>query len=115
MPLAQCCGRLHAGAAAATAEQLMRSRYSAFAVGDAPYLLRSWHSSTRPKGLTLDPAQVWSRLVIVGSTGGGLFDQEGTVEFRALYSHRGSTSSLHEYSRFLREDGAWLYLAALPS
>jgi SEC-C motif-containing protein len=114
MPFADCCGRVHAGAPAATAEQLMRSRYSAFAVRDTSYLLRSWHSSTRPRQITLDPSQVWSRLVVLGSTGGGLFDQEGTVEFRALYSHRGSTSSLHENSCFLREDGAWVYAAALP-
>jgi SEC-C motif-containing protein len=100
---------------AATAEQLMRSRYSAFAVGDTAYLLRSWHSSTRPPGITLDPDQLWSRLVILGSTGGGLLDQEGTVEFRALYTHRGSTFSLHESSRFLREDGSWVYVTALPS
>lgn len=93
----------------------MRSRYSAFAVGDAPYLLRSWHSSTRPRDLTLDPDQVWSGLVVLGGTGGGLFDQEGTVEFRALYSHRGATFSVHEDSRFLREAGAWVYVTALPS
>jgi SEC-C motif-containing protein len=93
----------------------MRSRYSAFAVGDTRYLLRSWHSSTRPLSITLDPDQVWSRLVVLESTGGGLFDQEGTVEFRALYTHRGRSEALHESSRFLREDGAWVYVAALPS
>jgi SEC-C motif-containing protein len=93
----------------------MRSRYSAFAVGDTAYLLRSWHSSTRPRDLTLDPDQAWSGLVVLGSTGGGLFDQEGTVQFRALYAHRGATSSLRENSRFLREAGAWVYLTALPS
>ena len=42
---ASCCGRLHAGAHAPTAESLMRSRYSAYAVGDAGYLLRTWHPS----------------------------------------------------------------------
>src|SRR2546429_6760422 len=44
-----CCGRLHAGAPAPTAESLMRSRYSAFAVGDAGYLLRTWYPSARPR------------------------------------------------------------------
>src|SRR5262249_12900002 len=48
-----CCGRLHAGTPAPTAESLMRSRYSAFAVGDAGYLLRTWHPSARPRTLTL--------------------------------------------------------------
>jgi hypothetical protein len=46
---ASCCGRLHAGAPAPTAESLMRSRYSAFAVGDVGYLLRTWHPSSRPR------------------------------------------------------------------
>lgn len=50
-----CCGRLHSGAGTAqTAEQLMRSRYSAFAVSDADYLRTTWHSSTRPADLALD-------------------------------------------------------------
>ncbi|MGZ6792402.1 MAG: YchJ family protein [Mycobacteriales bacterium] len=111
---AACCGPLHAGAAAATAEQLMRSRYSAFAVGDTGYLLRSWHSSTRPRRVTLDPDQRWTRLVVLGTSAGGLLDAEGTVEFRALYEHRGRPDSLHERSRFVREDGRWVYLTALP-
>ena len=60
-----CCGRLHQGRTSAnTAEQLMRSRYSAFVVGDVPYLLRSWHSSARPPDLQLDPDLVWTGLEI---------------------------------------------------
>jgi SEC-C motif-containing protein len=109
-----CCGRLHQGAAAATAEQLMRSRYSAFAVGDTAYLLRSWHASTRPRRITLDAGQEWTRLVVLATTGGGLLDQEGTVEFRALFTHRGRPDALHERSQFLREDGRWAYVTALP-
>ncbi|MGH3880394.1 MAG: YchJ family protein [Actinophytocola sp.] len=109
-PIAACCGRLHAGRqAAATAEQLMRSRYSAFALGEEGYLLDSWHPSTRPGRVRLDPGQEWTRLEIVGRTGGGPFDTEGTVEFRAHY--RGGT--LHENSGFVREDGAWFYVAAV--
>jgi len=109
-PIAACCGRLHAGRqAAATAEQLMRSRYSAFALGEEGYLLDSWHPSTRPGRVRLDPGQEWTRLEIVGRTGGGPFDTEGTVEFRAHY--RGGM--VHENSSFVREDGAWLYVAAV--
>ncbi len=59
---AWCCGRLHAGASAPTAESLMRSRYSAFAVRDARYLLRTWHPSARPRNLSLDPALRWTYL-----------------------------------------------------
>ncbi|MFE9423282.1 YchJ family protein [Kitasatospora sp. NPDC006697] len=108
---ADCCGRLHRGLApAATAEQLMRSRYSAFAVRDTAYLLRSWHPDTRPAELDLAPALSWERLEIIGSTEGGPFHTAGTVEFRAHYREHGVPGSLHENSRFLRHEGAWVYL-----
>ncbi len=108
-----CCGRLHAGrSSAATAEQLMRSRYSAFAVGDAAYLLRTWHPSTRPRDLRLDPAQEWSRLEVLGTTGGVLLEREGTVTFRA----HAADGVVAETGRFTRVDGHWHYLgpAARP-
>jgi SEC-C motif-containing protein len=105
-----CCGRLHRGAAAPTAEQLMRSRYSAFAVGDAEYLLRSWHSSTRPRTLRLDPEQRWTRLAVLEIDGGGLFDNAGTVRFRAMYVDGGQRGVLAETSRFVKEGGRWVYL-----
>ncbi len=112
---ALCCGRYHRGEAPApTAEALMRSRYSAFAVGDTAWLLQSWHSSTRPRRIELEPDQVWDRLVILRTTGGGLFDTDGTVEFRALFTHRGRTDALQENSRFTRENGLWGYVTALP-
>ncbi|MFC0506292.1 YchJ family protein [Micromonospora costi] len=110
-PYAQCCGPLHRGTAdAPTAEALMRSRFSAFAVGDAAYLLRSWHESTRPARLDLDPAQRWIRLEIVDTAAGGLFDSTGTVAFRAHYRAGGSAGTLVERSRFVRTDGRWVYL-----
>ena len=92
----------------------MRSRYSAFAIGDADYLLRSWHSRTRPARLRLDPGQRWTRLEILGSDRGGLFDTTGTVRFRAHYRQAGRPGRLDEHSRFVREDGSWVYLDALP-
>jgi SEC-C motif-containing protein len=111
----ECCGPIHSGqAAASSAEALMRSRFSAFAVGDVGYLLRSWHSTTRPARLDLDAQTRWTRLEILGSTGGGPFHSEGTVEFRAYYRERGGREqSLQENSSFARESGAWRYLAAL--
>ncbi|MDG4821848.1 YchJ family protein [Asanoa sp. WMMD1127] len=111
---ASCCGPLHAGAdRAETAERLMRSRYSAFAVGDADYLLRTWHSRTRPESLDLDPAQRWVRLEILDTVKGGAADQTGVVEFRAVFRHAGRTDELHERSRFVREDGSWVYASSL--
>lgn len=106
-----CCGRLHAGAASAqTAEQLMRSRYSAFAVGDTAYLVATWHPSTRPTSLELDPDRRWYRLDILRTDRGGPFDTEGVVEFRAYHRSAGDKGSQHEVSTFVREDGHWLYV-----
>jgi SEC-C motif-containing protein len=105
-----CCGRLHAGAPAPTAESLMRSRYSAFAVGDARYLLRTWHRSARPRTLRLDPELQWTRLAVLETRDGGLFDAAGTVQFRAIYVHDGQRGVLAETSRFTRQDGQWVYL-----
>ena len=107
----QCCGRFHSGAAeAATAEQLMRSRYSAFVRLDADYLLRTWHPDTTPATLELDPGMGWRRLDILSTSGGGPFDTAGTVEFKAHYRHDGARGVLHEVSRFVREGGRWYYV-----
>ncbi len=117
LPYAGCCGRLHAGSAtAATAEQLMRARYSAFAVGDPAYLLATWHSTTRPPTVDLDPRIRWIGLEVLRTTGGGLLGSVGTVEFRAHSVVDGAAGSQHEDSRFVREDGQWRYLdgVALP-
>lgn len=115
-PYDGCCGRFHAGAAAApTAELLMRSRFAAFAVGDVGYLRRTWHPSTRPRRLRLDPARRWTRLEILARTGGALLGTDGTVEFRAHYEQDGRPGVLREDSRFVREDGRWLYLDGAAS
>ncbi|MCU1572893.1 MAG: zinc-binding protein [Micrococcaceae bacterium] len=90
----------------------MRSRYSAFVVLDAPYLLQTWHPSTRPEVLELDPEVQWRRLDIVKVSAGGPFDEEGTVVFRAYSRVAGSPEVLAEASRFLRVDGRWHYLDA---
>ncbi|MBF6143427.1 MULTISPECIES: YchJ family protein [Nocardia] len=110
-PFDRCCGPVLAGQRqAATAEALMRSRYVAFAVGDADYLLRSWHSRTRPKRLSLDHGLRWRFLEIVRTERGGPFDDTGVVEFVAHYRTDEGRGELHEVSRFAREDGQWRYL-----
>ncbi|MBR7676308.1 hypothetical protein KDA82_25515, partial [Streptomyces daliensis] len=103
----------HSPYAAPTAEALMRSRYAAFAVRDEPYLLRTWHPSTRPGHLGLDPAMRWTGLEILETTGGSAFHTEGTVTFRARFTAGGEAGSLHECSRFVRHEGAWVYLDAV--
>ena len=84
----------------------MRSRYCAFVKLNEPYLLRTWHPSTRPAELKLDPGMRWTGLEILATTDGSAFHTTGTVTFRA--SFRGG--SLHERSRFERVDGAWVYV-----
>ncbi|MFC9893991.1 YchJ family protein [Nocardia sp. NPDC127579] len=108
---ADCCGPVLAGQRPApTAEALMRSRYTAFVVGDTDYLLRSWHSAHRPRDLDLDPDQRWLFLEIVRTERGGPFDDTGLVEFIAHYRASGHRAQLHEVSRFTRENGAWVYV-----
>lgn len=107
---AACCGRYHGGAPAPTPEALMRSRYSAYVLGLVLYLLATWHPSRRPAGedLKLDPATKWLGLKIVKAE---QHEEAGTVEFVARYRvGGGSAVRLHELSRFVRENGAWLYV-----
>lgn len=106
-----CCGRFHSGDAdAATAEQLMRSRYSAFVLLNRQYLLRTWHPDTAPAALDLDPELQWRRLDIISTTRGGPLDTVGSVEFKAWFRQAGDRGIHHEVSRFVREDGRWFYL-----
>ncbi|KJL27800.1 hypothetical protein RS83_02854 [Microbacterium oxydans] len=88
----------------------MRSRYTAFAVGDAAYLRDTWHVSTRPDPIEIEPDLVWRRLVIVDREAGGPFDRDGVVEFEAFWRQGEDRGSLRERSRFVREDRRWLYL-----
>ena len=88
----------------------MRSRYTAFALGNADYLLVSWHRSTRPRRLELDGDILWRRLQIVDTDAGGEDDDHGVVEFRAQYELHGRRGLLHERSRFTRSRGHWVYV-----
>lgn len=90
----------------------MRSRYCAFVRGDADYLLRSWHASTRPAGFGLDdPAPRWLGLEIKRSW--SIDDRHAGVEFVARFRHGGGKAvRQHERSRFVLEAGRWYYLDA---
>jgi len=88
----------------------MRSRYSAFVVGDAAYLLATWHPLTRPVTLDLDADVVWTRLDIESTRRGGPFDREGVVEFTAYCRRHGERVRQHETSRFERVGGTWFYI-----
>lgn len=110
-PLAACCGPLLAGAAPARdAEALMRSRYTAYVLGDEAYLLATWHPQSRPAHLGLDQDEPvkWLGLAIKRHQNHG--DGTALVEFVARYKIGGRAHRLHEASRFARVDGRWLYL-----
>ncbi|WP_447732046.1 YchJ family protein [Rhodanobacter soli] len=108
----QCCGPLHDGAIAATAEQLMRSRYSAYVLKREDYLLASWHADTRPASLRLaaqQPPPTWLGLEVRRQQ--AIDDHHATVEFVARYRLGGGRAQRqHETSRFVRVDDRWYYL-----
>lgn len=89
----------------------MRSRYAAFALGFESYLLLTWHSSTRPDSLELDPRVEWRRLVIEQVSAGGPFDSEGEVTFTAVARTPEGRMEQRERSRFARDErGRWSYI-----
>ena len=107
----ECCSELHSGREVAeTALQLMRSRYSAFALGITDYLIESWHPNTRPANLTIDESQRWIGLKIKTVSLGGAGEEEGSVEFVARFKVKGKAHRIHENSRFQRVGGRWFYL-----
>ena len=119
-----CCAPLHQGhARATTAEQLMRSRYSAFAKGDVDYLMATHPDDHTPPGqrrreLRASCRQTrWLGLEILSVERGGVDDLEGTVSFEAHFQASGQRSSLREMSLFQRRagdrNGDWLYIRPL--
>ena len=127
--LERCCGPYLAGAAVPpTAEALMRSRYTAFTLKDEPYLVATWHPSTRPQEAITDDAESMRWLGLKIKTALRLRQRKAelphdpeqdpnrdTVEFVARFKVGGRAHRLHEVSRFVREpgpDGAlrWFYL-----
>ena len=106
---AKCCGLYLSGQWPKTAEQLMRSRYTAFTLNAEDYLLETWHENTRPPVLDLsDQAKVkWIGLKIIQHTGEA---DRSVVEFVARCKINGKAEKIHEVSRFIREDGRWFYV-----
>ena len=106
-----CCGRFIDGnMLPETAEALMRSRYTAYALKNADYLRETWHPVTRRQELGLDEPVKWLDLKILSIEDGGPNDRVGRVEFIARYTINGRAHRLHENSRFQRHGGRWLYV-----
>jgi SEC-C motif-containing protein len=105
-----CCGRYHGGIPAPSPETLMRSRYSAFALGLEDYLLASWHPDTRPAELDVHtpPQPKWIGLQVLEAR---MQDAtHGTVHFVARCRIGGKAHRQEENSRFVCEEGRWYYL-----
>lgn len=108
-PYASCCQPLHHGQVASSALALMRSRYTAYALGLAEYLIKTWHPETRPDALALETDPIkWLGLKIVRTQ--TLSPNTAVVEFVARYKVGGQRAErLHEVSQFIYTD-AWYYL-----
>ncbi len=113
---ANCCEIIHKNREKAlTAEQLMRSRYSAFVLANGDYLMQSHHKSTRPlkekKALVKWAKSVnWIKLDIQDTTQGQQHQNAGTVTFNAYFFENGKVDCIHEKSAFIKEDNLWYYL-----
>ena len=70
-PYPECCGLYHTGTPAPDAQSLMRSRYCAYVLCNEPYLLATWHPSTRPDSIPLDQAQKWLGLTVLDAKATG--------------------------------------------
>jgi SEC-C motif-containing protein len=97
---------------AGSAEALMRSRYTAYVYEREAYLLATWHPSTRPTKLELDPPPTWLELRVIRHTPDATDPDRAVVEFVARFRAEGRGHRLHETSRFVREGDRWLYLGA---
>ncbi|MEQ8815827.1 MAG: YchJ family protein [Thalassobaculum sp.] len=117
--LDDCCGPVLGGAAAPTAEALMRSRYAAHVLRDFDHLQRTHAPETRG-GFDRAAAErqaggvEWLGLEIHAAGAGGASDDAGTVEFTARYREGGQARAFREVSRFRREQGRWVYVDGLP-
>ena len=86
----------------------MRSRYSAFVLERASYLLATWHPGTRPISLDFDPRACWLGLEVRAHINTG--PDAAEVEFVARMRVAGKAVRLHERSRFVHEGGRWFYV-----
>ena len=115
-----CCGAIITGKrSAATCLELMKSRYTAFTMGEISYLKRSHHSKTRPSAKEFKQTAQWTKSVqwmglsIVNTWNGEATQKEGHVEFKALYFEDGQMQQIHEKSLFQRENGKWVYVSGV--
>ncbi len=113
-PLEKCCGRYHDGAPAPTALSLMKSRYSAFVLGNGAYLSQTLSARQREdfdvEAFNENAGDTkWLGLEIRKTSAGGEKDKKGTVEFVAKYREQKQSVVHHELATFIREDDKWVF------
>jgi SEC-C motif domain protein len=111
----ECCGPIVRGAPAATAQALMRSRYSAFTLGAFDHLESSLAPESRTQfsrtaAETMFKGVEWLGLEVRRVADGGAEDQTGTVEFVARFRESGREQVHHELASFRRDRGDWVYV-----
>jgi SEC-C motif-containing protein len=110
-----CLPFIRGDAAPETAEQLMRSRYTAYTIQEIDYIL-STHDPAVDEDVDRDATEQWAKdsewlgLEIVSTEAGGAGDDTGRVEFIARYRLQGAEAKHHENSNFRRHDGRWVYV-----
>lgn len=93
-----------------TAESLMRSRFSAYAMQNEAYLLETWEAGKRPKEINFSKEVAeWTKLEIINTKKGRAKDNKGIVEFKAYYTQEDEAYVMNEISRFTKSSGRWLY------
>jgi len=103
----RCCGRfISQDELPENAEQLMRSRYCAYRLGNLEYLNATWHPDFRPVDLANDEKIHWFGLEILACDQQA---QRAIVEFEAQLLVDGKVNAMHERSAFVRDQGRWLY------
>ncbi len=107
----QCCEPIHAGKRlAATAEELMRARFTAHVAHNFKFL-HDTYGATAGKPYVAEegePTMQWTKLVVHGHEPGSSPDK-AFVDFSAYGTEDGTEKVLHEKAEFLRVNGAWLY------
>ncbi|MBI9035945.1 MAG: YchJ family protein [Bacteroidales bacterium] len=112
-----CCGAIISGRKIAlTAEELMRSRYSAHVVVETDYIISSFATESRPENQQEKISEwarktQWERLEIIGRSKGSELDNTGYVEFKAFFKENGKLEYIHENSFFKKENGLWFYVS----
>ncbi|MDH5230325.1 MAG: YchJ family metal-binding protein [Gammaproteobacteria bacterium] len=113
--LVDCCGQyLFQSMLPGKAEILMRSRYSAYVLGENDYLLQTWHTKTRPKDIAIDRNIVWTGLQIIEANTSSDSAERAWVGFVASYEESGRSAKLAERSEFVFENHQWFYLKGEP-